>query len=115
MFTEKEVEYLNRQRLGRLATVTPSGKPHVVPTGFRLGDDHASIEIGGRRFTLQGAVDHELHRLASGWAERFRRLHRRHGWWGLDYLEAVVRLADHRRSEWERDRAMARDGEMEIA
>lgn len=47
MFTDKEIEYLTGQRLGRLATVTPGGRPHVVPTGFRLDDAHAAIEIGG--------------------------------------------------------------------
>ena len=45
-FTEKEIEYLRGQRLGRLATVGPDGSPHVVPVGFRLGED-STIEIGG--------------------------------------------------------------------
>jgi pyridoxamine 5'-phosphate oxidase family protein len=47
MFTEKEIEYLTGQRLGRLATVTPSGRAHVVPTGFRLNEERTAIEIGG--------------------------------------------------------------------
>jgi pyridoxamine 5'-phosphate oxidase family protein len=47
MFTEKEIEYLTGQRLGRLATVTPDGHAHVVPTGFRLSDERTAIEIGG--------------------------------------------------------------------
>lgn len=47
MFTEKEVEYLTGQRLGRLATVTAGGHAHVVPTGFRLSDDRTAIELGG--------------------------------------------------------------------
>jgi pyridoxamine 5'-phosphate oxidase family protein len=46
MFTEKEIEYLTGQRLGRLATVTRGGRAHVVPTGFRL-DDEPAIEISG--------------------------------------------------------------------
>jgi pyridoxamine 5'-phosphate oxidase family protein len=47
MFTDKEIEYLTGQRLGRLATVMPSGHAHVVPTGFRLDDTSSAIEIGG--------------------------------------------------------------------
>ena len=53
MFTDEEVEYLKGQRLGRLATVTPSGRAHAVPTGFRLSDDHASIEIGGHHLAAR--------------------------------------------------------------
>jgi pyridoxamine 5'-phosphate oxidase family protein len=47
VFTEKEIEYLTGQRLGRLATVTAAGRAHVVPTGFRLNDERTAIEIGG--------------------------------------------------------------------
>ncbi|MCM6776575.1 PPOX class F420-dependent oxidoreductase [Nocardia sp. CDC159] len=45
-FTEAERGYLATQRLARLATVSPSGKPQIVPVGFRLNSDH-TIDIGG--------------------------------------------------------------------
>jgi pyridoxamine 5'-phosphate oxidase family protein len=41
LFTEPELEFLRSQRLGRLATVSPSGWPHVVPVMYRLTDDGA--------------------------------------------------------------------------
>lgn len=46
-FTDKELEYLRTQRLGRLATVGSDGSPHVVPVGFRVGPDEDAIEVGG--------------------------------------------------------------------
>jgi pyridoxamine 5'-phosphate oxidase family protein len=46
-FTNKELEYLNQQRLGRLATVDVDGNPHVVPVGFRYNDETDTLDIGG--------------------------------------------------------------------
>jgi pyridoxamine 5'-phosphate oxidase family protein len=46
-FTEKELEYLRGQLLGRMATVGRDGSPHVVPVGFRVDPEGDAIEIGG--------------------------------------------------------------------
>jgi pyridoxamine 5'-phosphate oxidase family protein len=47
VFTEKEIAYLNSQRLGRLATINKAGDPHVVPVGFRYNAETGTIDIGG--------------------------------------------------------------------
>lgn len=43
-----EREYLNSQRLGRLATVDVNGQPQNNPVGFFLNDELGVIDIGGR-------------------------------------------------------------------
>ena len=50
VFTEKEIEYLGEQRLGRLATVDVEGRPHVVPVAFRYNAELGTLDIGGRNF-----------------------------------------------------------------
>ncbi len=39
MFSAPELEFLRSQRLARLATVGPSGWPHVVPVMYTMNDD----------------------------------------------------------------------------
>lgn len=53
MFTDKEIEYLHSQRLGRLATVTSKNHAHVVPTGFRVSDDGTVIEVSGHNLAAR--------------------------------------------------------------
>ena len=41
LFTKGEVEFLRSQRVARLATVGPSGWPHVVPVMYVVDEDGA--------------------------------------------------------------------------
>jgi pyridoxamine 5'-phosphate oxidase family protein len=49
-FSDRELEYLRGQRLGRLATAGADGSPHVVPVGFRVSEVEDAIEVGGHGF-----------------------------------------------------------------
>jgi PPOX class F420-dependent enzyme/OxyR family protein len=49
-FDAAEIDYLNDQFIGRLATAGPDGKPHVVPVSFSYNPDLDTIDIGGHNF-----------------------------------------------------------------
>ncbi len=48
-FTEEQAQYLAENFIGRLATSSTSGQPHVVPVGYRF--DGSTITFGGWNLT----------------------------------------------------------------
>jgi pyridoxamine 5'-phosphate oxidase family protein len=48
VFTDKEIAYLQSQRLARFATVRPDGTPQIAPVGFRYDAEQDVIYIGGQ-------------------------------------------------------------------
>jgi CRISPR-associated endonuclease/helicase Cas3 len=64
-----------------------------------LDDTPMTVELSHAGLLLRAASDHDLARLDRGVPERFVRLCERYGWHGLAWLEAILRLADHRASE----------------
>jgi pyridoxamine 5'-phosphate oxidase family protein len=50
VFSDAELAYLAKGKLGRLATIDGAGMPHVVPLGWRYNPALDTIDIGGRDF-----------------------------------------------------------------
>lgn len=83
------------------------GSHHGWCRPFAPFNDHAediettvSMSNGpaGANVVLRASTRHQLARLDSGVTDRFWNLTERYGWWGLAWLEAILRLADHRAS-----------------
>ena len=63
--TASYIEYLESQRLGRLATAGADHKPHVVPTSFRYNAELGTVDVGGHHVaTTKKYRDVQ----ANGWA-----------------------------------------------
>jgi CRISPR-associated endonuclease/helicase Cas3 len=64
-------------------------------------DTGGDLAYGGRRITSAHRIAGAPHRLENGVADRFWKLTRRYGWWGLAYLESLLRLGDWKASKEE--------------
>lgn len=65
-----------------------------------VADDHPEeVRFSLDRIGIAASSATGLERIDSGVASRFWLLVRTYGWWGIAFLEAVVRLADHLESE----------------
>jgi len=52
VFSAAELKYLEEgDKLARLATIDPTGAPHVVPVGWNYNPELDTIDIGGRNFS----------------------------------------------------------------
>jgi CRISPR-associated endonuclease/helicase Cas3 len=60
-----------------------------------------TTQIDGRTLSVKRV--HEVARLESGWLDRYWALTRKYGWWGLAYLETILRRADCVRSRHEQE------------
>ena len=45
LFTASELEFLRSQRIARLATVGPTGWPHVVPVLYSIDEEGVAFEF----------------------------------------------------------------------
>jgi pyridoxamine 5'-phosphate oxidase family protein len=50
VFSPAEIEYLESQRLARIATAGRDCQPHVVPVAFRYNPETDTIDVGGHDF-----------------------------------------------------------------
>lgn len=62
-------------------------------------DDHGDeLTFNGCKLSAEDRIGRAAHRLDSGVSDRYWTLTRRFGWWGLAYLESVMRLGDWKAS-----------------
>lgn len=69
------------------------GRP-FMPAITDGGVSAITLKFDYMEFCFEG--NHNLDLLNSAWPEKFWSLNRKYGYWGLAYLETLVRLADHK-------------------
>jgi CRISPR-associated endonuclease/helicase Cas3 len=79
--------------LARVLIGTHHGRGRPFPPVLNDPDPvEITLAHGGKVVTVSS--DHALYRLESGWIDLFWKMVRRYGWWGIDYLEALMIIAD---------------------
>lgn len=92
LFAEKGLDGTDRE-IGRHLIATHHGYARPLPPVV-MDTTGEPVSYGGVTLTVEDQRDRAAYRLDSGVAERFWRLTRRYGWWGLAWYEALFRLAD---------------------
>lgn len=47
IFTRAEIDYLNREPIGRLSTIGSSGEPQIRPVGVHRGPGSTTVDVRG--------------------------------------------------------------------
>ncbi len=80
---------------------THHGNGRALPPVWIDHDYEVRAQVNGHEVAVRGA--HRVSRLDSGWTDRYWAMTRKYGWWGLAYLEAILRRADCVRSREEQE------------
>jgi CRISPR-associated endonuclease/helicase Cas3 len=81
---------------------THHGYGRALPPVWPDNDYEVRARVVGRDVAVRGA--HRVAQLDSAWTDRYWAMTRKYGWWGLAYLEAILRRADCVQSREEQEK-----------